>query len=516
MANNGIYYSSGNTLNFTTNSTTWATLTSGGTFQMSAVSATTYYNLPPATFTGGTVSGATNFTGGLTANTISATTVSATTYYNYPGSSSANCVTTFFVTNISGCSPVNVVSPLNVQDGLSVTGTSTFTSQANFTGGLSTNTFSATTYQNLPSFNSVQINGTPQFSGDTNNFINFSGINITITSASTNTLVFSAATGGGGGGISGGGTTNYIPKFTGSTGIGNSQLQDDGSQVFTNQGYGSTLTGNLSINASGTTGIAGRATQYGVYGTISGATAGASGVYGEAGTGQYGIQGKGIGDVQIVVGVYGVATPDTGSGNGTLIGGRFSAGTTDEGAGYSLWLQDGTEGAGKYLQSETSDGKTRWKDFGYGFSFGGVSLTSTQVFATTTTTINTATYIDVAGCSVSLAAGTWLITGHVVIAAANLIIQGFVAITTAANTVVAASALSRPASGTPSLNSPFAVSWSVLVSPSATTTYKLRAARGLTTHTSTYTVYNGTGFNTASHANDGSNLGTNILAIRIA
>jgi hypothetical protein len=79
-----------------------------------------------------------------------------------------------------------------------VTGTSTFTSQVNFTGGLSANTFSASTYQNLPSFNSVQINGTSQFSGNTNNFINFSGINITITSAATNTLVFSAGTGGGG------------------------------------------------------------------------------------------------------------------------------------------------------------------------------------------------------------------------------------------------------------------------------------------------------------------------------
>lgn len=145
-----------------------------------------------------------------------------------------------------------------------------------------------------------------------------------------------------------------------------------------------------------------------------------------------------------------------------------------------------------------------------------VSLTSTQVFATSTTSINAATYIDITGCSVSLAPGTWLITGHVVIAAANLIIQGFVAITTAANTVVAASALSRPASGTASLNSPFAVSWSVLVSPTVTTTYKLRAARGLTTHTQTYTVYNGTGFNTANHATDNSNLGTNILAIRIS
>jgi hypothetical protein len=115
-----------------------------------------------------------------------------------------------------------MLSPLNVQDGLSVTGTSTFTSQANFTGGLSASTFSANTYQNLPSFNSAQINGTPQFSGDTNNFINFSGINITITSAATNTLVFSADTGGGGGvtsvtagtGLSGNSTTGVITLIT--------------------------------------------------------------------------------------------------------------------------------------------------------------------------------------------------------------------------------------------------------------------------------------------------------------
>jgi len=43
------------------------------------ISATTYLNLPPSTFTGGTISGATQFTGGLTANTIS-----ATTYLNLP------------------------------------------------------------------------------------------------------------------------------------------------------------------------------------------------------------------------------------------------------------------------------------------------------------------------------------------------------------------------------------------------------------------------------------------------
>jgi hypothetical protein len=45
MANNGIYYSSGNSLNFTTNSTTWATLNSGGTFVIDTVSGGTYLNL---------------------------------------------------------------------------------------------------------------------------------------------------------------------------------------------------------------------------------------------------------------------------------------------------------------------------------------------------------------------------------------------------------------------------------------------------------------------------------------
>jgi hypothetical protein len=46
MANNGIFYSSGNSLNFTTNSTTWATLNSGGTFVIDTVSGGTYLNLP--------------------------------------------------------------------------------------------------------------------------------------------------------------------------------------------------------------------------------------------------------------------------------------------------------------------------------------------------------------------------------------------------------------------------------------------------------------------------------------
>jgi hypothetical protein len=54
-------------------------------------------------FTGGTVPGPTNFTGGLSANTIS-----ATTYYNLPGSSSGNCFLDFYVTNVHGCSPITI------------------------------------------------------------------------------------------------------------------------------------------------------------------------------------------------------------------------------------------------------------------------------------------------------------------------------------------------------------------------------------------------------------------------
>lgn len=71
-----------------------------------------------------------------------------------------------------------------------------------FQSGLTANTISATTYQNLPSsFQSVRINNTTQFSANTGNFINFSGVNLTITSGANNTLIFSADTGGGGGGV---------------------------------------------------------------------------------------------------------------------------------------------------------------------------------------------------------------------------------------------------------------------------------------------------------------------------
>jgi hypothetical protein len=100
-------------------------------------------------FTGGTVSGATNFTGGLTANTIS-----ATTYLNLPN-------TTFTGGTVSGAT--------------------------NFTGGLTANTISATTYQNLPQ--DIFVTGGTYTSGNVI-FTNNSGGTFTVTGF---------AVGGGGG-----------------------------------------------------------------------------------------------------------------------------------------------------------------------------------------------------------------------------------------------------------------------------------------------------------------------------
>jgi hypothetical protein len=144
------------------------------------------------------------------------------------------------------------------------------------------------------------------------------------------------------------------------------------------------------------------------------------------------------------------------------------------------------------------------------------SLTSASAFATAATTVSTATYMDITGCSVTLAAGTWLIMGQVNIMAANAIVQAFVAITHNDNTVISEVAASRPASGTASLNSPFSCNPIALVSPGAQTVYKLRGARGLTTHTGSWTAVDGNGVNTTNHATNNTDKGTAIFAVKIA
>ena len=101
------------------------------------------------TFTGGTVSGATNFTGGLTANTFS-----ATTYLNLPVT--ADTFTTAFtysnnvftISRNQGLS--SLTATISTVTGFTVNGDLTITGNTNIGGGLTANTISATTYLNLP------------------------------------------------------------------------------------------------------------------------------------------------------------------------------------------------------------------------------------------------------------------------------------------------------------------------------------------------------------------------------
>jgi len=98
------------------------------------------------TFTGGTVSGPTVFQSGLTANTIS-----ATTYENLPkdvfvtgGTYSAAASTLIFTNNTGGTFNVSGITSSTTFTGGTVSGAT------NFLSGLTANTISATTYQNLP------------------------------------------------------------------------------------------------------------------------------------------------------------------------------------------------------------------------------------------------------------------------------------------------------------------------------------------------------------------------------
>ena len=141
----------------------------------------------------------------------------------------------------------------------------------------------------------------------------------------------------------------------------------------------------LIVNTSQLAGIYTRGTNYGIYGAVSGATLGAAAVYGEAGLGQYGVYGKSSADAPgEYIGVYGLGTQgDTGAPGTVYIGGKFY-GDNGTGAGYSVQLQDGTEGVGKVLVSQTSDGKANWN------TFSGINITITSA-ATNTIVFSAAT-----------------------------------------------------------------------------------------------------------------------------
>lgn len=177
------------------NSTGIATFTNntGGTFNVIGFDTA-------ATFGGGIVSGATVFTGGLSANTFS-----ASTYQNLPndiyvtGGTYSNG--TLILTNDSG--GTFSVTGFSQATGSSFTG-GTVTGATNFTNGLTANTFSASTYLNLPNLNNdyFVLSGTSggqtaiggPLSGDTLVFRNSSSSANTTTGNAFSFLVSSGMT----------------------------------------------------------------------------------------------------------------------------------------------------------------------------------------------------------------------------------------------------------------------------------------------------------------------------------
>ncbi len=203
----GTYSADAATIIFTNNT--------GGTFNVTGITVNS------GSFTGGTVTGATNFTGGISANTIS-----ASTYFNLPidvyvtgGTYSADVSTIIFTNNTGGTFNVTgiTVSNNNTFTGGTVTGATSFTN------GLTADTISATTYFNLPI--DVYVTGGTY-------------------SASVSTIIFTNNTGGtfnvtgitatGGGGVSG----DYLPLSGGTV---------SGLTIFTS---GLTVNSNLSVTGN--------------------------------------------------------------------------------------------------------------------------------------------------------------------------------------------------------------------------------------------------------------------------
>jgi hypothetical protein len=90
-----------------------------------------------------------------------------------------------------------------------------------------------------------------------------------------------------------------------------------------------------------------------------------------------------------------------------------------------------------------------------------------------------------------------------------------VAITDGSNNVIAQAAQDI-AAGTATVRTWGNLSLSAIVSPTGTTTYKLRGARGQTTRTGNCIISDGTGQGTANNVSNNSDKSTSIRAIKIA
>jgi len=137
-------------------------------------------------------------------------------------------------------------------------------------------------------------------------------------------------------------------------------------------------------------------------------------------------------------------------------------------------------------------------------------------FITDQTIISTATYTDITGASVTLAAGTWIIYANIISRNINVAVLVHGAITDNSNVVIAEASQGGASSGSATVGQFVNLNITGVVTPTTTTTYKLRAARGNTTITGSFTVMDGAGVGTTNNISDNSDKGTSIIALRIA
>ena len=162
--------------------------------------------------------------------------------------------------------------------------------------------------------------------------------------------------------VTGSGTLNKVAKFSGTNSLTNSLIEDDGSTLAINSNLDSNVKFNVATtNTESTakfvnsrrTGFPQGGNNYTVYSYNNSNKYDANyGFYSDVST---------IGIIQ-GYGVYGSVVNTTTGGNPSAIavGGVFKAVNGGNGGAYSVQLQDGTQGAGKFLKSIDLDGNANW------------------------------------------------------------------------------------------------------------------------------------------------------------
>lgn len=182
------------------------------------------------------------------------------------------------------------------------------------------------------------------------------------------------------------------------------------------------------------------------------------------------------------------------------------SGGGDLSANRTLTINQATTSSDGYLSS------TDWNTFNNKLGL----ITRASAFISTGVVISTATYADITGASISLTAGTWIIFATINGFAPNALFVMFAAITDSSNAIIAEAAQNCPASGATNSNNWTSVAITAFVTPASTTTYKLRAARGNSNPTGSWTASDGIGTNTANNGSNNNDKSTGIFAIKLA